>query len=380
MMIATCKYFFVISVFLVFHSYAGYPISLWLIGLFRKSRALVTETGFPDVTFVITAHNEEKRIASKLKNTLALTYPREKLQILVASDGSTDGTNKIVEGKKDQGVELLAIEKRGGKESAQKEAVAAARGEIIVFSDVATILDSWGIERIVAGFIDPAVGCISSEDRIIGEDGLPGGEGMYVRYEMHLRRLESKVNSLVGLSGSFFAARREVCNDFSGNMQSDFRTLLNSIKMGLKGIIEPEAVGYYPDIADKSREFDRKARTIIRGLTVFFRHTEFLNVFRYGFFSYQLFCHKLLRWLVPLFLIISFASNAILAFYSGIFLGLFVAQLVFYAMAVIGIRRGFQGAVTRIPGYFLTVNASILVAWLRFFRKEEIVMWNPSRR
>ena len=379
-MIVACKYIFAISLFLIFHSYAGYPISLWLIGLFRTTRALVTETEFPFVTFVITAHNEEKRIASKLENTLALTYPREKLQILVASDGSTDGSNAIVEGKKDQGVELLAIEKRGGKESAQKEAVAAARGEIIVFSDVATILDPWGIERIVAGFADHAVGCISSEDRIIDEDGLPGGEGMYVRYEMGLRRLESRVNSLVGLSGSFFAARREVCNDFSENMQSDFRTLLNSIKMGLTGVIEPEAVGYYRDIADKSLEFDRKTRTIIRGLTVFFRHTELLNVFRYGLFSYQLFCHKLLRWLVPLFLIICFVSNAIVAFYSGAFLALFAAQLVFYAMAAVGIRREFQDAVTRIPGYFLIVNASILVAWLRYLRKEEIVMWSPSKR
>ena len=163
----------------------------------------------PDVTLVITAHNEEKRIASKIENTLALTYPRERIQIIVASDGSTDGTNAIVAGRREEGIELLALRERGGKESAQKEAVAAARGDIIVFSDVATILDPWGLERIVSGFADPTVGCVSSEDRLIGKDGRPSGEGMYVRYEMWMRRLESRVNSLVGLSGSFFAARRQ---------------------------------------------------------------------------------------------------------------------------------------------------------------------------
>jgi len=363
----------------VFHSYAGYPISLWLISLFRKDRT-TEEAALPSVTMVITAHNEEKRIASKLENTLTLTYPKEKLQILVASDGSTDGTNSIVAEKAEQGIELLALETRGGKESAQKEAVAAARGDIIVFSDVATILDPFGLERIVAGFADPTIGCISSEDCLIDKDGLPSGEGMYVQYEMWLRRLESKVNSLVGLSGSFFAARREVCMDFSANMQSDFRTLLNSMKMGLRGVIEPQAVGYYQDIADSSKEFDRKIRTVVRGLTVFFRHVELLNIFRYGFFSYQLFCHKLLRWLVPFLLIVSLLASTIMASHSSLFFGLLAAQLIFYAIAAAGILGEFDSAIIRIPGYFVTVNASIFVAWWRYLRKERIVMWNPSDR
>jgi len=378
-MMTVCEYLFFVSAFLVLHAYAGYPISLWLISLFRKNK-VVREAELPNITMVITAHNEEKRIASKLENTLSLTYPKEKLQILVASDGSTDETNTIVAGKKYKGIELLAIEKRGGKESAQKEAIAAARGDIIVFSDVATILDPNGLEQIVAGFADPTVGCISSEDRLIDNDGLPSGEGMYVRYEMWLRRLESRVNSLVGLSGSFFAARREVCMDFSANMQSDFRTLLNSMKMGLRGIIEPQAIGYYKDIADNSKEFDRKVRTVVRGLTVFFLHFELLNVFRYGFFSYQFLCHKLLRWLIPFLLIVSLLTCTILASHSSLFFSLLAVQLIFYAIATAGILGEFDSAIVRIPGYFVTVNASIFVAWLRYLKKERIVMWNPSER
>jgi hypothetical protein len=205
---------------------------------------------------------------------------------------------------------------------------------------------------------------------------------MYVRYEMWLRRLESRVNSLAGLSGSFFAARRSVCLDFSENMQSDFRTLLNSVKMGLRGICEPEAVGYYPDIADRSREFDRKVRTVLRGLTVFFRHLELLNVFKYGLFSYQLFCHKLLRWLVPVFLAVFLASSAALAPKSPLFRVLLLGQLVFYGLAAWGLKgsRENGGTITRVPAYFVTVNASIFVAWYRYLRRQRIVMWSPSER
>lgn len=375
------EYLLYVSFFLTLYSYAGYPASLCLVGLFRK-RAVAKGGDLPDVTLVITAHNEEKRISSKIENTLSLDYPREKLQIIVASDGSTDGTNSIVALYQGKGIELLDLRVRGGKESAQRAAVAHARGDIIVFSDVATTLDPWGLDRIITGFSDPTVGCVSSEDRLIGKDGKPSGEGMYVRYEMWLRRLESRVNSLVGLSGSFFAARKTVCLDFSGNMQSDFRTLLNSVKMGLRGISEPEAVGYYPDIADRNREFDRKVRTIVRGLTVFFRHVELLNVFRYGLFSYQLFCHKLLRWLVPFFLAVILASSAVLASVSPCYLVLFIGQVGFYALATWGLKLGRGGSrtITRVPAYFLTVNASILVAWWRYLRRERIVMWNPSER
>lgn len=170
---------------------------------------------------IITACNEERRIADKLENTPHSDYPRNKLQVIVASDGSTDETNEIVRSYAIHGIRLLAFPERRGKENAQKEALLRTTGEIIVFSDVATQLDSDGIIKI-ANFADPVIGCVSSVDRVIGRDGKPCGEGFYVRYEMWLRRLESEVHSLVGLSGFLFAARKEVCRDFSGDMQSDF--------------------------------------------------------------------------------------------------------------------------------------------------------------
>lgn len=331
---------------------------------------------------IITAYNEGKRIKDKLENTLALDYPKEKLQILVTSDGSTDETNAIVKEYEKEGIELLAIKNRGGKENTQKEAVKKANGDIIVFTDVATLLDPDGLKQIVSNFADSTIGCVSSEDRLIGKDGKPSGEGFYVQYEMRLRRLEFRVNSLVGSSGSFFAARKEVCQDFSEDMQSDFRTVLNSIKLGLRAVSDHEAIGYYQDVSDEKREFDRKVRTVMRGLTVFFRHLEFLNPFRYGLFSYQYFCHKLLRWLVPLFLFIALVTNLVLAPTSSVYYILLLCQSAFYAIAVWGWQRQIpiQNTLLKIPMYFLTVNASIAFAWFKFVRGQRVVMWTPSER
>lgn len=372
---------FILSIFMIFHAYFGYPVSLIIIGFFKKKP--VKKSDFiTEITLIITAYNEEKRIYEKLENTLLLDYPKDKFQILVASDGSTDQTHSIVRGFEKDGVELLVIKERGGKENAQKEAVGHARGEIIVFSDVATLIEPDGLKAIVSNFADFSVGCVSSEDRVMGKDGNPGGEGAYVRYEMFLRRLESSLNSLVGLSGSFFAARKDVCRDFSSDMQSDFRTVLNCVKMGLRGVSDPAAIGFYKDVSDEKKEYDRKVRTVVRGLTVFFRHVELLNFIRYGIFSYQYFCHKLLRWLVPFFLCTAFLSNLMLVNLSFVWLLLFFCQLSFYGFAVWGWRRkeSFENYFIKIPAFFFVVNMSIFVAWWRYLAGDRIVMWTPTKR
>lgn len=375
------EYIFAASLLLVFHAYFGYPLTLALLHNFRSKS--VKKTYFePTATLIITACNEERRITEKLENTLKLDYPRERLQVLIASDGSTDKTNDIVISYASHGIRLLDFKERRGKENAQKEAVTHATGEIIIFSDVATLIDPHGIREIIANFADPSVGCVSSADKVIGRDGKPCGEGFYVRYEMFLRDLESKVNSLVGLSGSFFAARSEVCRDFSGEMQSDFRTVLNSMRLGLRGVSDPEAIGYYQDVADNKREFDRKIRTVLRGLTVFFLNTEFLNPLRYGLFAYQYICHKLLRWLVPVFLFTALLTNVVLSSNSASYFIIMSIHLGFYIIAIRGwlAKSPPSGALFKIPLYFVTVNMAIVVAWWRFLRGKRMVMWAPSER
>ena len=194
--------------------------------------------------------------------------------------------------------------------------------------------------------------------------------------------MESKAHSLVGLSGSFFAARREVCRDFSDNMQSDFKTILNSIKLGQRGVSDANAVGYYLDVHVQKMELNRKVRTVIRGLTVFFQHLELLNVFRYGLFEYEFLCHKLLRWLVPFFIVTAFVTNALMAVESIVYLTLFVFQCLFYSIAVWWHVSPQKPSIIffKIPLYFFTVNAAILVAWWRYLKGQRVVMWNPSER
>jgi len=367
---------------MVVYAYAGYPLALALLAAVRTqpvAKAAVT----PAVTFVITAYNEEGRIAKKLDNTLKLDYPADRLEILVASDCSSDRTDEIVRAYADRGVRLVRAPVRKGKEAAQKLAVDAAQGEVLVFSDVATILPDDAVANIVRSFHDPSVGCVSSVDRFIDRDGRPSGEGAYVRYEMFLRSLETRVNSLVGLSGSFFAARREVCRAaWSEDLQSDFNTVLNSMRMGLRGVADPDSIGYYVNLADERKEYERKVRTVLRGISVFMRSLALVNPLRHALFAWQLVSHKLCRWLVPFALLAALAANAALAPASPFYRALLALQLLFYAVAAAGLLwKPLMGLTpVRLAAYFVVVNASILQAWLRYWQGERLVLWEPSKR
>ncbi len=372
---------FWLSVGFLFYSYIGYPLLLLLISTFRKHPVRCGNIE-PHVSFIITAHNEEVRIREKIWNTLQLRYPRAKLEIIVASDRSTDLTDEIVRTYAPEGVRLVRAAERRGKENAQGCALETASGTILVFSDVATMMDPQAITQIVTNFADPTVGCVTSTDRLIAPDGQIRGEGAYVRYEMFLRALESRVNSVVGLSGSFFAARKEVCDPWRVDLQSDFNTLLNAIKQGLRGVSDPSSIGYYKDIALEKGEFDRKVRTIVRGITVLMSNLSLLNPLNHGLFAWQLASHKLCRWSNPFFLLGVFLANIPLLSLSPLFIATFAAQVTFHGLAIYSILRppALQSPVLRLPAYLLMTHLAIVVAWYRYCRGERYLAWNPSRR
>ncbi len=368
------------SVLAVLYAYFGYPAVLRALALVRRRpvrRAPVT----PPLTLIITAYNEERQIECKLLNTLEQDYPREHLQIIVASDCSTDATEDIVRRYAERGVELVRAPERRGKEFAQQCALVHARGEVVAFSDVATHLEPDALRLIVRSFADPSVGCVSSEDRIIDDSGKPSGEGFYVRYEMGLRRLESLVGSVVGLSGSFFAARRSVCEDWQPDIQSDFNTLLNSVRRGWRGVSDPEALGFYRNVRSEAQEFPRKVRTVLRGLSAFSRNLDLLNPSRYGLFSLEFFSHKLCRWLVPFSMLVALLANLCLLD-RALYQVLLALAAGFYALAFGGLA--FNGLarhkLLRLPAYLLITNVSILVAWKSFMAGKRITAWQPSER
>jgi hypothetical protein len=256
---------------------------------------------------------------------------------------------------------------------------------------------------IVANFADPTIGCVSSEDRFIDQDGKISGEGAYVKYEMFLRRLETKVHSVVGLSGSFFAARKKVCKNMAVNLQSDFNTLLCSQKMGLRGISDQNSLGYYKDIVDDKKEFQRKIRTVVRGLNVIKNNMSLLNPLAYGLTAWEILSHKVCRWMVPFCMVMTFIANLFLITDSQIYLIVFVVQVLFYLFAImyivsekniLNIKSLLKLKAMRkenmysdklkkackFSWYFLVVNYAILIAWGRVVKGENSVYWNPSKR
>lgn len=365
------------------YSYFLYPL---LLKLFPKNDTSGLPTTTPmtplSLSVIVTAFNEKDRIREKIENTLALDFPADRLELIVASDCSDDGTDDIVREYAEQGVKLVRAQDRLGKENAQKTAIQAAQGDILVFSDVATQIPSDALLALERYFQDPSIGAVSSEDRFISTDGKVAGEGAYVRYEMWLRRQESRLAGLVGLSGSFFAARREVCEQWDIHAPSDFNTALNTARLKLRAVTAPDVLGYYKDLKDPRKEYMRKVRTVLRGMAGLARHSEVLNPFKFGLFAFQVFSHKLMRWLVPWFLLGLLISNVFLLGTDPIYSLTLIGQVAFYLVAVIGqlwpTTR--EQSLVKIIYFFIQVNLAILDASIKFLRGNRMTTWKPSAR
>jgi len=375
---------FWISLAGILYPYLGYPLLLRLLHpLIGRPVARAPYT--PDLTLVVSAYNEEANIRQKLVNTLALDYPRERLEIIAASDASTDATDAIIAEFAAQGVAHLRLDERGGKVACQNAAIARARGEILVFSDARIMLSRDSLLAMMENFADPTVGCVSCQDLIVDEHGAPdatAGEGLYVRYEMALRDLEAKLGSLVGASGSFYAVRRRLAGIWEAGFERDFLTPLKVAAAGSRTVHEPRAIGAYRALAAAEAEFKRKVRTVMRGMAVLFHMRELLNPLRHPRVAWQLWSHKVLRWTVPFFLVGLFVAAAALAGRHVIYALALVAQAALYAFALAAYldRRLEAKSLFRIPLFFTNVNLSILVAWVRFLSGARQVTWEPSRR
>jgi cellulose synthase/poly-beta-1,6-N-acetylglucosamine synthase-like glycosyltransferase len=367
------------------YSYFLYPVVLWFLGRSGADAGGGELQGaaekLPSLSLIVTAYNEEKRILAKIENSLLIDYAGE-LEIIIASDCSDDGTDALVNGFAERGVRLVRADQRLGKENAQRCAIEQAQGALLVFSDVATEIPSDALTKLVVHFNDNTVGAVSSEDRFISRDGSVAGEGAYVKYEMWLRRKESALAGLVGLSGSFFAARKTVCEQWDISSPSDFNTALNCANLGLRAVTAPDVLGFYQDIQDPQKEYQRKVRTVLRGIAALASHAEVLSFKRYGLFSFEVFSHKLMRWLVPWFLLLLFVVTCALAGQHGFYSLALVGQLAFYGLAVAAhMNSGLKdNALVRIVYFFVQVNVAIADASIQFLRGKRMTVWQPSAR
>ncbi|MFH1279724.1 MAG: glycosyltransferase [Candidatus Eisenbacteria bacterium] len=366
------------SLVLVAYAYAGYPALLLLLAR-RAGRPAPREERTPTVTVVVPVHNQPEEIRMKIENLLRLDYPRERLTVVISSDGSDDGTDEVVRGYEDRGIRLVRSGERRGKVHAQNRAIESLggdRGEVVVFTDASILLNEGALRAIVRAFADPEVGCVSSDDDVPG-----GGEGLYVRYEMFLRRLEGRIKTLVGVSGSFYAVRGDLVAPTDPRFTRDFLVPLSIIGKGLRVQSDPEARGRFLPAPSSGSEFRRKVRTVMRGMDVLFHNARLLDPLRDPFVAWALLSHKVVRWLVPWAMLALFLASFALAgrpFYRVFF----ALQALFYLSAAAAARPGFWAS--SLPGkaslFFTVTNAAILVAWIRYLRGERAVVWEPTKR
>lgn len=367
----------------MFYTYIGYPLLVYLISLiFPKS--VRKEPFEPNVTVLITAYNEEEAIGDKLENTLRIDYPREKLEILVASDGSTDRTDEIVGEYADRGVRLFRQEGRAGKTVTQNNAVARATGEIILFSDATTEYRPDVLRRILPNFADERIGCVAGRliyvDR--AETGVGKGAKSYWSYETFLKKSESRACSLIGASGCLYAVRKAAYQPMYAEACSDFLIATVLYRQGLRTVYEPEAVCTEETNRRPDREMQMRVRVILQTLVDLWRNRRMLNPLTGGFFAVELISHKVFRYAVPVFLFLLFASSAVLAAGSPLFAAVFALQTGFYLLALLGWlleRRGRSSGFLAIPLYFVLTNLASLIGIYKFLRGERMARWEPIR-
>ncbi len=371
---------------LLVYVHFAYPGALALVSsLIRAAPTTETNDSPPSLSLIIAAYNEERVIAGKLENTLALHYPADKLQIILVSDGSTDRTVEVASSYASKGVEVIQLPTNIGKARAQNQAVGIARGEILVFTDAEALLDSDAARRLVQQLQTDEVGCVVGRVQYTNQDRtcVSEGESAYWRYELSLRQTESSLGMLAMASGSIMAVRRALFQPLDPAVSEDFVLPMALAMRGHKTVYEPTAVARIPLFQVQPRAMlQTRARTITLDTRGLFLCRAILNPFRYPLYSWGLISHKLLRWLVPYFLIALFAVNLLLIdqpFYRFTL----AAQIVCYALAGLGHfwqRTGrkpprFLG----IPFSFCLVNAAAAVGVARFLMGKKSGRWEPVR-
>jgi cellulose synthase/poly-beta-1,6-N-acetylglucosamine synthase-like glycosyltransferase len=373
-----------ISVAALVYVYVGFSMLIVVLGfvLRRKVKKSPIE---PTVSVIVAAYNEERGIGDRIENLLSLDYPRQKLEIIIVSDGSTDRTNEITAGYESKGITLLKLSRRG-KIFALREAVSMARGDILVFSDANSYFKPDAVSRLVPNFADKKVGGVCGNQIYIKSENIASdGENLYWRYDKWLKARESDTGSIVSADGAIYAIRRHLFRmPGSTAVTDDFALSTAVIEQGYRLVFEKEAIAYEKTAPQVKDEFGRKVRIINRGIRGVILRKKLLNPFRYGIYSLILFSHKFFRRLVPFFLIALFLANLVLLHSGVYFLSTGLAQIAFYTLAFTGLvlqnTRLRKFKLIYIPFHFCLLNAAAFVAVMKILHGERIEFWQPKRQ
>lgn len=387
---------FWLFVAIVIYTYVGYGVLLYAIikvkRFFQWNKTAFSNTGYaPDVTLFISAFNEKDFVAAKMKNSLALEYPKEKLHIVWVTDGSDDGTPDLL--RHYSNVTVHHLPERRGKISAMNRGMRFVDTPIVIFSDANTMLGRESIQRIVNLFGNPKVGCVSGEKRIMDKDSdaaAGAGEGLYWKYESTLKKWDAELYSVVGAAGELFAIRTELYRDVEGDtLLDDFIISLRVAQDGYTIQYDPEAYAVETASANVKEELKRKIRISAGGIQAVVRLSPLLNIFKYGTLSFQYISHRVLRWTVtPLCLLLLIPVSYLLAIHEGLFATgmyavLFWLQLLFYVAALTGWfleNRSTSIKLLFVPYYFFIMNLSVILGFFRYIKGSQSVNWERAKR
>jgi cellulose synthase/poly-beta-1,6-N-acetylglucosamine synthase-like glycosyltransferase len=375
----------VICLLIPVYVYFGYPIVLWLLTRGKAGLTHAQDTITPDVTLIVSCYNEVAVIREKLDNAFALDYPEGKLEIVVVSDGSDDGTDDIVKQYASQSVRLIRQEGRLGKTMGLNLALEQISSEIVVFSDANAMYAPDAISKLVRNFADERVGYVVGAALYTdGKEGSSAGnEDLYWRYELAIKSMESRLHSVVGGDGAIYAIRAKLWQPLQQRDINDFVNPLQIIAQGYRGIFDSDARCYEETAGSYEKEIARKERIVNRSIRGLMRVKEVMNPKIAGVFAFEVISHKLLRWLIPLFLGIGVMGSALLAaagyaLFPLVVLGSFFLIL----LAAIGHRSVERAALPvflSVPYYFVMVNVYAVRGIFKALQGQTQVTWSSAR-
>jgi biofilm PGA synthesis N-glycosyltransferase PgaC len=369
---------------LVAYSYVGYPALLAALARWRPAPPVRKVSILPSVSLITVVHNEEERLAAKLRNCLDLDYPRDRLEIFVASDGSRDRTEEIARSFAGEGVHLLSLPGPAGKPAALNQAIPRARGEIVVLCDVRQQLARDAVRELAANFADPTVGAVSGELHIDSPSGSAAGEGVgfYWKYEKICRRLESRIDSTVGATGALYALRRELFRPLDPRtILDDVAIPLDVVAAGYRVVFEPAARAFDHAAESAEKEYRRKVRTLAGNYQLVSLRPSLLHPGRNRLF-WQLVSHKLARLAVPWCLLVLLGASLALSLRPGLLYRVLLGgQAVFYALAVAGGMLQHLRVRVRalsLPYAFALLNMAAASSLFGFLRGTQRVAWKEA--
>ncbi len=380
------KAIFYLSAGLLIYNYFLYPLAIILSAKLRSASAVATPRApsAPSVSLIIAAYNEERVIDAKIRNSLALDYPKDRLQILVVSDGSTDSTPQIVQRYQAQGVVSLHQAQRRGKTAALNRAVAAANGDIVVFSDANNMFEPKALHELVKHFANPKVGGVCGLKQIYqaAERQSSQGDSLYWKYESAIKQAESALGSITTADGEIFAVRRQCYEAIDETViNDDAEITLSLVQKGLRILYERHAISYEHASIRIEDDFHVKVRMVSGGFQTVARHWKFLLLPRTDF-AFCFVSHKLLRWLAPELMIL-IAVSSLWLMRQPFFLAMVLLQALFYLFAAIGWlmrERARRPAIFYVPFYFCAMNLAALFGLWRFLARTQTTQWRKAER